>query len=156
MASRRQHLTQFIKYALGGMLATAVDVLVFYLVAIFLLPALNPNDPMARLLGLDIAPLSESIRSSHYVWGKVIAFMFSNLTAYLVNVRWVFTPGRHKRSVEIGLFYAVSTTSFILGTALGWFLIRAMGLPTTYSYVANGVASLAVNFVGRKFVVFKD
>ncbi len=155
MAFRRQHLSQFIKYSLAGALATAVDILIFYLVAITLLPSLNPGDPAARLLGLRIAPIAESARSTHYVWGKVIAFMFSNLTAYLVNIRWVFTPGRHKRAVEIALFFAVSTTSFVLGTSLGWLLIRLAGLPTTHAYVANGLASLAINFAGRKFVVFK-
>ncbi len=155
MALRREHLDQFAKYALAGLVATAVDVGIFYLVAITLLPALTPNDPVARLFGLSIAPLAENIRSSHYVWGKVIAFMFSNLACYWVNIRWVFTPGRHKRHVEMALFFAVSTTSFVLGTALGWLLIRTSGLPTTYAYIANGAASLAINFAGRKFIVFK-
>ena len=155
MAFQRRHFNQFAKYVLGGALATAVDVLLFYLLAASLLPALGPGDPVARLLGLHLAPLAESVRSTHYVWDTVIAFMVSNFTAYLVNIRWVFAPGRHKRAVEIALFYAVSTTSFILGTTLGWLLIREAGLPTTYSYIANGLASLAINFVGRKFVVFK-
>ncbi|MBI5622887.1 MAG: GtrA family protein [Elusimicrobia bacterium] len=146
---------QFVKYALAGVLATAVDVLVFYLAAILLLPALTPTDPAAVLLGLELAPVPDAVRSSHYVWSKVIAFFFSNLTAYAANVLWVFVPGRHRRWVEFSLFLAVSATSFVVGTSLGWMLIEWAGLPTTYAYVANGVAALAINFVCRKFLVFK-
>ncbi|MFA6030470.1 MAG: GtrA family protein [Elusimicrobiota bacterium] len=148
-------VVQFVKYAIAGGVATAVDVLVFYLCAIVLLPALTPDDPVARLLGLQLAPLLESVRSDHYVWDKVIAFLFSNLTAYVANVLWVFTPGRHSRVLEFTLFFLVSATSFVLGTALGWVLISGLGLPTTYAYLANGVASLAINYVCRKYVVFK-
>ncbi|MFA6316915.1 MAG: GtrA family protein [Elusimicrobiota bacterium] len=110
---------------------------------------------MAVLLGLTPAPLDEGVRSSHYVWSKVIAFFFSNLTAYGANILWVFTPGRHSRTVEFLLFLLVSATSFVVGTGLGWMLIQWTGLPTTYAYAANGVASLAINFVCRKFIVFK-
>ena len=146
---------QFVKYAIGGALATAVEILVFYLVAIWLLPALGPGDPAARLLGLHVAPLAEAARSAHYVGGKAIAFVFSNLAAYVVNALWVFTPGRHSRKVEFALFYALSATSFTLGTALAWLLIKWTGLPTTYAFAANGAASIAINYAGRKFVVFK-
>jgi putative flippase GtrA len=149
-------LIQFAKYAVCGVLATAVDVLVFYLAAILLLPALNPGDPAARLLGLHAAALPESIRSVNYVWDKVIAFMFSNLTAYAANALWVFPRGRHSRAVEFALFYAVSAASFALGTVLGWALIKCTGWPTTYAYAANGVASLAINFAARKFIIFKS
>jgi len=146
---------QFVKYGIAGGLATVVDVLAFYAAAVWALSALTPADPVARLLGLQVAPIAETLRSSHYVWDKVIAFMFSNLTAYIANVLWVFTPGRHKKSIEIALFYAVSAASFAVGTGLGWLLIRLTGLPTTYAYAANAAASISINFVCRKFVVFK-
>lgn len=132
-----------------------MEILVFYSVAIWLLPALGPGDPVARLLGLRLAPIAEGARSAHYVWGKMIAFLFSNLTAYVVNVLWVFIPGRHSRKVEFALFYAVSGTSFALGTALGWLLIKWAGLPTTYAFAVNGAASIAMNYASRKFVVLK-
>jgi putative flippase GtrA len=148
-------LVQFVKYALCGFLATAVDVLAFYLAAVLLLPALNPGDPVARLLGLHAAAIPESVRSANYVWDKVIAFMFSNLTAYVANALWVFTGGRHRRAVEFALFFAVSVASFSVGTALGWALIKGTGWPTTYAYAANAVASISINFVARKFIVFK-
>ncbi|MBI4677054.1 MAG: GtrA family protein [Elusimicrobia bacterium] len=153
--SRARVARQFGKYFLAGLLATAVDVATFYLVAIAVFPSLAPGDPAAVLLGFKPAPISESLRSTHYVWGKVIAFMLSCLTAYIANILWVFTPGRHSKAVEVTLFFVVSAMSFFIGTALGWLLIRLTGLPTTYAYIANGVASLSLNFVCRKFIVFK-
>jgi putative flippase GtrA len=153
---RQAHpVIQFIKYGIAGGLATAVDVLAFYLAAIFILPALTPDDPVAGMLGLRVQALAENVRSTRFVCDKIIAFMFSNLAAYLTNMLWVFTPGRHSRAVEMGLFLMVSVVSFTIGTGLGWLLIRYGGLPTTYAYVANVVAAVAINYVCRKFIVFK-
>jgi len=146
---------QFVKYAIAGAAATGVDILAFYAAAIFILPALGPSDPVVRLLGLQASPIAEGLRSSRYVWDKVIAFFFSNLTAYVLNILWVFTPGRHGKAMEIALFYAVSAASFVVGTALAWLLIKLSGLPTTYAYAANLAASIAINYVCRKYVVFK-
>jgi len=137
------------------MVATAVDVMAFYAAAVMILPALTPEDPVARLLGLHVLPIAEGLRSSRYIWDKAIAFFFSNLTAYIVNILWVFTPGRHSKAMEIALFYAVSAVSFAVGTGLGWMLIKWAGLSTTYAYAANAAASIAINYVCRKFIVFK-
>jgi putative flippase GtrA len=147
---------QFIKYALAGGAATAVDVAAFYAAAILLMPALTPGDPAARLLRLDLPVIAESVRSSNYVFDRGFAFFFSNLTAYVLNMLWVFTPGRHSRFVEFWLFFAVSGASFISGTALGWFLIHTLGLPTTHAYAANVATSVAINYVCRKYLVFKS
>ncbi|MBI5244492.1 MAG: GtrA family protein [Elusimicrobia bacterium] len=155
-AGRQAHpAIQFIKYAIAGALATVVDVAAFYAAAVMVLPALAPGDPVADLLGLEVLPIAEALRSSRYVWDKAIAFIFSNLTAYVINILWVFTPGRHGKIVEIALFYAVSGASFAAGTGLGALLIRLTALPTTYAYLANAAASIAINYVCRKYVVFK-
>lgn len=148
-------VAQFVKYALAGVVATGVDVAVFYSAAVFLLPALTPSDPVARLFSLEVAPVGEALRSTRYVWDKVLAFMFSNLTVYFINIRWVFTPGRHGRAMELALFYAVSASSFAIGTGLGWLLIRTVGLSTTYAYAANAAAAIAINYACRKYIVFK-
>ena len=67
----------------------------------------------------------------------------------------MFEPGRHKTWVEVVLFYAVSIVSFALGTFLGWFVIKFFGMTTTAAYVANMVASVMINYVCRKYLVFK-
>lgn len=146
---------QFVKYGIGGALASAVDLLGFYAAAIALFPALSPDDPAARLLGLHPAAIAESARSAHYVWDKSISFLFANFTAYLVNIYWVFTPGRHSKAVELALFYAVSGASFAVGTGIGWLLIRSAGLSTTCAYAANLAAAVLINYAGRKYFIFK-
>ena len=146
---------QFIKYALAGGLATVVDIAVFYLLAWLVIPALTPDDGFARIFSLNIAPIDDATRSWHYVVDRVITFLFSNLTAYVANILWVFEPGRHSRWMELSLFYAVSGASFLIGTALGWVLIHVFGLTTSMTYVVNMVVSLMINYAGRKFLIFK-
>ena len=85
----------------------------------------------------------------------MVTFLFSNATAYVVNVLWVFTPGRHSKGKEIALFYAVSGASFAIGTGLAWTLIRGIDMPTTYAYLVNVVASVLINYAGRKYFIFK-
>jgi putative flippase GtrA len=148
-------VVQFIKYAIGGGIATAVDMLVFYTLAWKFLPALRENDPLVTRLRLSVTHIEEDVRSRRFVINTAIAFVFSNLTAYLINIYWVFEPGRHAWYIELALFYAVSGVSIVIGTALGWAMIRYLHLSTTSSYVAKMFASLMVNFVCRKFIVFK-
>jgi putative flippase GtrA len=161
-AQREAHpVVQFLKYSIAGGVATAVDVLIFYVLSWKVLPALQADDGLVRLLrdwcGLDLAilPVAEAVRARHFVINRVITYFFSNLTAYFINFYWVFTPGRHRRHVEVLLFYAVSLTSLAVGTTLGWAMIHFFGLSTTTSYLGNLVASLAINYVCRKYLVFK-
>ena len=148
-------LVQFIKYGMAGGVATFVDIVVFYTLALWFLPALGANDPLVTKLHLNVTLVAETVRSTNYVWDKCITFLFSNLTAYVVNVLWVFTPGRHSRWVEVGLFYLVSAISFVVGTGLAWLLIKQFGISTTAAYICNAVASLMINYVCRKFIIFK-
>lgn len=149
-------LVQFIKYALAGGIATAVDIGVFYLVAWKLIPALREDDPVVSRLKLTVHPVTEAQRSARFVYITLIAFMFSNLTAYLINIMWVFTPDPDKAMwLEILQFYAVSGISIFIGGGLGWMLIKWFHLSTTASYASKMIASLMINFVCRKFFIFQ-
>ena len=148
-------LVQFIKYGIGGGVATAVDMLVFFLVAWRLLPALREDDPVVTRLRLKVRPVEEAARSRRFVIITGIAFLFSNLTAYWINILWVFEPGRHAWFIELGLFYAVSGISIVIGTFLGWSLIRFLHLSTTASYAGKLIAALMINYVCRKYLIFK-
>ncbi len=145
---------QFIKYALSGGLATLVDALVFYTCACTLFPALRHNDPIRRILPLPVHVMEERRRSRNFVFSTLIAFLFSNYSAYLINIHWVFAPGRHAPAVEMLLFYAVSGVSVLAGTALGWLMIRTLHLSTTFSYAGKVVAALMINYVCRKYIIF--
>lgn len=148
-------LVQFVKYALCGGVALAVDMVVFYFAAWRLFPALRADDPLVRRLGWTVPPVAEEFRARRFVYATLVAFFFSNLTAYGLNVLWVFEPGRHAWWVELGLFYAVSGFSIALGAALGWLTIRKLHWSTTASYAGKLLAALLVNFAGRKFVIFR-
>lgn len=148
-------LVQFLKYAIGGAVATVVDVFVFYAMSWKLLPALNDKDPVVRLFRLPITHIEEAVRSRRFIINSAVAFIFSNLTAYVINILWVFEAGRYAWYVELGLFYLVSGISIFIGTFLGWVLIRTLRLSTTYSYITKMISALLINYVCRKFIIFK-
>ncbi|MBN1269996.1 MAG: GtrA family protein [Kiritimatiellae bacterium] len=154
--SRKAHpAIQFIKYGIAGGVATAVDMALFFLLAWLAFPALRQDEWLVRLFDLSLPILDEAVRSRNFVIDKTITFVFSNLTAYLLNIMWVFEPGRHSRHKEIVLFYLVSITSYVIGTALGWAMILYLHTSTTVAYLANMVASVMINYVCRKYFVFK-
>ncbi len=158
LSEKENPFVQFIKYGICGGAATAVDMAVFFLFAWLAFPALTESDPFTKLLGFlnfDIRAVSESVRLRNYWIDKVICFMFSNFTAYVLNVLFVFKAGKHKRHHELMLFYAVSLISFFIGTFVGAWLIKGFGLDTTYSYIAAMISALLINYAGRKFFIFR-
>ena len=157
LSEKENPFVQFIKYGMCGGAATAVDMTVFFLFAWLAFPALTESDPFTKLLGFlnfDIRAVSESVRLRNYWIDKGICFLFSNFTAYVLNVLFVFKAGKHKRHHELMLFYAVSLISFFIGTFVGAWLIKGFGLDTTYSYIAAMISALLINYAGRKFFIF--
>ena len=149
-----ENLIQFIKYGLAGGLATVVHICVFHLVAWKLFPALQENDHAVRLLNLKIRPINEYQRARNSMISNTIAFLISNLVAYITNILWVFQPGRHPFIIEILLFYAVSGISVLIGTMLMGVLIRRFGMLTTYAFVTNIITAVMINYAMRKFFIF--
>ncbi len=148
-------LVQFIKYGIGGAAATAVHVTIFYGMASLVFPALAANDRPAQLLHLPLANIPDAIRARNSIIDNFAAFLLSNLTAYLINIAWVFEAGRHHWAVEVGMFYAVSGISMVAGSFLMGWLIGHYGIATSIAFGANLVTALAINFAMRKFVIFK-
>ena len=72
-----------------------------------------------------------------------------------MNRLFVFKPGRHHIVIEFLLFLAVSAISMTVGTTLMGVLIKHFGVQTTYAFGANVLSSLLINYVMRKFLVFK-
>jgi putative flippase GtrA len=153
----RRHgpLVQFIKYAIAGGVATVVHISVFYLCAFKIFPALGSNDPLLRVLHASAVSLTDAIRARNSMIDNALAFLVSNLTAYLMNIAWVFESGRHNRIIEIGFFYLVSGISMVIGSALMGLLIDRLGIATTLAFGANILMALVFNYVLRKFLIFK-
>ena len=170
---------QFVKYGMAGTVAASVDICTFYLLSFTVFPAITSDDSLliglghlhrlivsvfsgladARwvydLLHFDVVPITESVRERNYVINRSIVFFISNFAAYVLNMLWVFTPGRHRRHKEILLFFVVAISSFAIGTSLGWGLIYFVGLDTTQAFTGNILVAVMINFVARKYLVFK-
>ena len=152
----REHtpFIQFVKYGISGAAATLVHIALFYLLACKLMPAISPGDRIASLLNLCVEHVPDGIRARNAMVDNTVAFLFSNLTAYLINIWWVFKSGRHHPFLEVLFFYLVSGVSIIIGSALMGFLIHTFGMTTTSAFFANVVVALLINFVMRKHFVF--
>ncbi len=149
------NLIQFIKYALAGGIATLIHITIFHLTGWKLFPCLQHQDHLVRLLGLQLPKLSDSDRSKNSMIANTIAFIIANMVAYIINVQWVFQPGRHHIFIEILLFYAVSGISVLLGTALMGVLIKRFGVLTTYAFSTNILTAVMINYVVRKYLIFE-
>ena len=171
-------LIQFIKYAICGGGAVTVHVIVFFLLAWLIIPALNAEDILVKLCHLSCAPISDAIRARNAMINNVLAFLLSNLVAYILNIIWVFESGRryppldlvltklgiiHRtrvrayahRTMEVALFYAVSGISIAIGTFLMGVLINQWHYTTTVAFGAECVIAALINFALRKFLIFK-
>ena len=148
------NIVQFVKYGISGCIATLTHIIVFHLVAWKMFFALQANDWFVRLFNLPIQELDDTTRSLNSMKGNGVAFLFSNLVAYLINIYWVFVPGRYHWVIEIGLFYIVSAVALVIGTSIMGFLIRRFGMLTTYAFGSNLFSALMINYAMRKFFIF--
>ena len=148
---------QIFKYILCGGFAVAVDFLIFYLLAVFVFPCLRETDPIAQLLasvGYSVQEISAEELKHNYWIIKVICFFLVNAVVYILNQIFVFKSGRHRKPVEILLFFGASLFQFFF-IWLGGILITIYNWEVTYSNITMLILSLMVNFVIRKKVVFK-
>ncbi|MBX7210008.1 MAG: GtrA family protein [Verrucomicrobiaceae bacterium] len=167
-------LIQFAAYSVCGGLATVVFLGVVLALTNSVLPAevgLKVNDhpvefshkvlwwPSASAPdhSLTIAKdhQSDDIRAQNLLVCNFIAFMLANIVAYVTNVLFVFKTGRHHPILEFLFFTAVSGVAFGISQIAGPWLIHQFGLATKLAILTNVVASMLLNFAGRKFFVFK-
>jgi putative flippase GtrA len=149
---------QFIKYLFCGGITFVVDVAAFFIMAWLVLPSLREGDPFGSLIGLfgwGIKVVPEDVLLRNYIVNKVIAFLTSNTAAYVTNALFVFQGGRHRRFKEVGLFYLLSTISFVVFTYLSRILIEQCGWQVSWSYFFVFGCAMVANFTMRKKFVFK-
>lgn len=149
--------TQFVKYVFCGGISVMVDQMVFYVLAWLVFPCLRLSDPVARAItsvGLTVQEVSARELKINYWIIKPICFVVSNAVVYLLNVLFVFHGGRHKRSVEVAMFFGFSLLQFFY-IWLGSVLISRAGWEVTYANIAMLVLGVVTNYVARKKIVFK-
>lgn len=142
--SREVHpLVQFCKYGLCGVAAVTVQVAFAYLFMIWF--------PASKASGLP-----DEQRAWNAFTSNLLAFPLSNLVAYVTNALWVFNGGRHSRWVEFLLFTGIALVSFLAGILGGPFLIKHFGISHHLAEGGFVITSALVNFLCRKFLVFKS
>lgn len=157
LRSKECPYTQAVKYMACGVISLIIDQLVFYLMAWLVLPCLRASDPVARLIvaaGLPFQEATEQEIKLHYWIIKILCFVISISVTYVLNVLFVFHTGRHKRSIEIILFYGFSLLQFVF-IWLGGLLISRFGWEVTYANYSMLFLGVATNYFARKRVVFK-
>ena len=146
---------QFVKYGAIGVLATAVQAAVFYLLASTVLGCLGADDVAVKKFGLPASAVSDSVRAVRFMIATGIGFTVANAVCWLLNRAFVFRAGRYRWYVELAMFFAVSALAVALATALSGFLIHSCGLMTSIAILVEVVVSFLFNFFLRKFVIFR-
>lgn len=141
-------LIQFFVYGLCGGLAT----IVFFGLALYL--SYNVFPAMDGMI-VNGEPITKDLRAHDLLINNTIAFLAANIVAYVTNVLFVFQTGRHHPVMEFVYFTAGSSVSFIISQFAGPWLVHQYGLPTWVAMITNLLAAILLNFVIRKFFVFK-
>ncbi|MBR7180569.1 MAG: GtrA family protein [Kiritimatiellae bacterium] len=151
---------QFVKYGTVGVLSTAVQTVVFYVLASTCLKCLAADDWAVAFLGLPSAEFAEDApwylsRGSLAAAATAIGFTVANVFCYVLNRRYVFTPGKYGVAAEFAMFFSAAALSTVAALALMKIFIDVFGMMTSLAVVAEIVISFLVNFVVRKFFIFK-
>ena len=146
---------QFVKYGAIGVAATIVQMTVFYLLASTICRCLGPDDWAVKWFGLPAVELSRFVRGLRFAVDTALGFTVANVFCWLMNRAFVFRPGKFVWYKEFGMFFGAATGAMVLATGLAWVLINWIGLQTTAAVIIEVVVSFLVNFVARKFFIFK-
>ena len=134
-------LVQFAKYGFCGVVATLSHTAAAWWFSQHWFPA------------FDGAP--KEVLKWNQIYANLWALPIGNLVAYVTNVLWVFTGGRHNRWKEFGLFSLINVVSGVAGILAGPFLRDALHTGWWIAQLMLIVTSALVNFVCRKFFVFQ-
>jgi putative flippase GtrA len=138
-------LIQFGKYGMCGVIAVVMHSIINYSLGLTILPSVGE--------GID-----KDVKQHNLLISNSIAFFGSGIVAYWLNVTFVFTPGRHGKSKEISLFFIISAIAFFAGLLAIPLVFKALDTNKGIEHFANLgfiITSAMVNFLCRKFVIFK-
>lgn len=139
---------QFLTYAMCGVMATVVHTGMVTILSLFVFPAM-------KNMVVDGVVLDEALRKHNLLLNNTIAFPFGCVVAYFTNILFVFTPGRHSKLKELVMFFGVAACGFFPGLWIIDFLVGRFAVPSSLAQCAFIFTSFIVNFLMRKFVIFK-
>ena len=146
---------QFVKYGAIGVASTLVQMLVFYLLASTCCRCLGPDDWAVKWFGLPSVDVPHVVRGFRFAVDTALGFSVANVFCWLMNRLFVFRPGKSAWYKEFALFFGAAAGAMAIATGLSWILINWAGLQTTAAVIIEVFVSFVVNFVARKFFIFK-
>lgn len=144
-------LIQFGKYGICGVAAVVVHLSCVYILGYTVLPAIGTDLPV-------------ELKQHNGTINNVIAFFISGSFVYWLNIKFVFKSGRHNVLLEIFLFFAISALPLAAASGVNWLIyqnsemLREINMQQYVEHIANFgfiVTSAMVNFIARKFFIFK-
>lgn len=127
IARHRHSIGEFMKFAFVGLLNTAVDVVIFFLLTWV-------NTP--------------------YVAAQVVSYSCGAANSYLLNKFWTFRSGGLSYA-EVVRFTVVNLVSLGISIIVLTLLHDTAGLDLAASKAGATVCALAANFLGNKLWVFR-
>jgi putative flippase GtrA len=127
IARHRHSIGEFIKFALVGLLNTAVDVAIFFLLTWV-------NTP--------------------YVAAQVVSYSCGAANSYLLNKFWTFRSSGLSYA-EVVRFTVVNLGSLVISIVVLTLLHETADLGLAVSKAGATVCALALNFLGNKLWVFR-
>ena len=151
---------QFVKYGAIGVMATCVQMGVFYLLASTCLRCLTADDKAVKLLGLPSVVFTgaEPWYSSRWFLAAVataFGFTLANVFCWLMNRAFVFRPGKFRWYVEFGMFFGVAAIATAIALVVQSVLIEFLRVTTSAAVVIEVGVSFMLNFFARKFFIFR-
>jgi len=100
-----------------------------------------------------------------YTIYKAISFIIANINSYYWNKSWTFARSlAQKTKAEFLQFFAVSLVGFLLNVGIASYVFKAIDPVTNMNVdqwglvgaAIGSIVGLAWNFLGYKFIVFKE
>ena len=92
----------------------------------------------------------------YYLTAALVAFLLGSITAYILNVRWVFDKRTFKnRYFEISIFIVIGVVGLILNQYIIWFFTENVNFHYLLSKLVATMIVVIWNFFARKYILFR-
>lgn len=92
----------------------------------------------------------------HYLAAAAIAFALGSITAYILNVIWVFDKRTFtNKYVEISIFAIIAIVGLVLNQACIWFFTENANMHYLFSKLIATMIVVVWNFFARKYILFR-
>jgi putative flippase GtrA len=92
----------------------------------------------------------------YYLTAALVAFLLGAITAYILNVRWVFDRRTFKnRYFEISIFIVIGLVGLILNQHIIWVFTENLDFHYLFSKLIATMIVVVWNFFARKYILFR-